>query len=120
MPQELQGWGTSTSTSTEDSQTWPHGGPPPQLSLTPQLGPASPGFPSSPRGLRASSSTSCCFLLSAFAACSFRSLFSCAGGHRARDPQPSRDDRSLALRGDSSCSAEVGEGLRPGPPSGRG
>ena len=44
---------------------------------------ASPGFPSSPRGLHASSSASCCFLLSAFAACSFRSLLSCAGPTRS-------------------------------------
>ena len=38
---------------------------------------ASPGFPSSPLGLRASSSASCRFLFSALAACSCRSLFSC-------------------------------------------
>ena len=48
---------------------------------------ASPAFPPSPRGLWASSSASCCFLRSALAACSFRSLFSCTTG-TARDPRP--------------------------------
>lgn len=65
---------------------------------TPTLGLASPGFPSSPRGLCASSWASCCFLLSALAACSCRSLFSCAGWTRSCDPSPYRAHVPARLR----------------------
>lgn len=71
----------------------PHLGP----GLTLPTTQASPGFPSSPRGLRASSSASCCFLLSAFATCSFLSLFSCSGSPEPRHPSSPAPSHPVSL-----------------------